>query len=309
MKVIVLGGAGFIGRHVCRGLVSRNHEVVCMDVNPAQDTFEGLQDRIKTVHGDVTHFEDVVSALRENDIDRVINLAYLLADESHRRAHVAVRVNVLGMDNTFEAARLCGVRRIVYASSIAYHGRQSTYGDRLVTEDDAAAPTGVYGMTKQFNEFMANYYARAFDLEMIGIRISLVVGANKPRGLQDAQGPIVMSALGEPVVSAFNANTRLLVAHVEDVADLFVRAVLAENPQHRVYHCGGHTVTMEELAAIVTEYIPDARITFPDQQETEELLVYLVDGTRAADEFGFRHRSIRESVKKIIDDTRAGASI
>jgi len=67
--------------------------------------------------------------------ERVINLAYGLG-MGEGNPHLAMRLDVLGMDNVFEACRLSGVKRVVYARSIAVSGQQSHFGDRLATEDD-----------------------------------------------------------------------------------------------------------------------------------------------------------------------------
>ena len=64
-----------------------------------------------------------------------------------------MKLNILGMDNCFEAARLCGVKRVVYASSVAVSGLQKHFGDRLVNEDDATYGTSQYAMHKILTSF------------------------------------------------------------------------------------------------------------------------------------------------------------
>src|SRR5438067_1531093 len=118
-----------------RRLVDRGHEVACVDVNPRAPALAELAGRIRVSGGDVTLMDDVVQAMLETKPDRVLNLAYLLGS-GEEDPHFGVRLNILGMDNCFEAARLCGIRRVIYASSLAVFGRQSHFGDRLVVEDD-----------------------------------------------------------------------------------------------------------------------------------------------------------------------------
>lgn len=152
MTVLVLGGTGFIGRRTIRRLAERGQQVVCMDVNPGAASFAGLEDRVEVIQGDVTQFEDVVKAVMEAKPDRIINLAYLLGG-GEDNPHFTMRLNLLGMDNCFEAARLCGVNRVIYASSLAVSGEQKHFGDRLINEDDPSYGTGQYAMHKIFNEF------------------------------------------------------------------------------------------------------------------------------------------------------------
>src|SRR6266567_589199 len=154
MKVLVLGGTGFIGPRVMRRLVDRGHEVSCMDINPNSPLITDIRDRIQVSRGDITLMDDVVEAMVDAKPDRVLNLAYALgAPESD--PHPAVRLNILGMDNCFEAARICGIKRVVYASSLAVYGQQRHYGDRMLTEDDVRMGAGVYAASKIYNEHQA----------------------------------------------------------------------------------------------------------------------------------------------------------
>src|SRR4029079_1295405 len=134
MKVLVLGGAGFIGPRVMRRLVERGHDVACMDINPSSPSLNDLKGRIEVSRGDVTLMDDVMRSMIDAKPDRVLNLAYWLGDD--RDPPLGVRLNVLGMDNCFEAARLLGIKRVIYASSLAVYGQQANFGERAVTEDD-----------------------------------------------------------------------------------------------------------------------------------------------------------------------------
>jgi hypothetical protein len=155
MTVLVIGGMGFIGRRVVRRLADAGARVVCMDVNPGQASFAENGEQIKFVAGDVTAFDDVVKAIFDERPERIINLAYLLG-ESDQKPHLAVRLNILGMDNVFEAARLCGVKRVVFASSIGYHGHsQTTHGDRLLTEEDPPAPGSMAPRSSSTSSWLA----------------------------------------------------------------------------------------------------------------------------------------------------------
>src|SRR5437899_3789928 len=136
MSILVVGGSGFIGPRGIRRLVARGEQVVCMDINPGAASFADLGDQVKVVRGDVTQFEDVMRVTLETRPSRILNLAYLLGS-GEDQPHFAMKLNILGMDNCFEAARLCGVKRVVYASSVAVSGLQKHFCDRHVNEYDA----------------------------------------------------------------------------------------------------------------------------------------------------------------------------
>src|ERR1700721_2854020 len=134
MSTLIIGGTGFIGSRVLRLLLARGESVACMDINPNTPAVADLAGRVKVIRGDVTQFDDVIATMLAERPDRVINLSYYLGSE--HAPHVALKLNILGMDNCFEAARLTGVKRVVFASSLAVNGMQKHYGERMITEDD-----------------------------------------------------------------------------------------------------------------------------------------------------------------------------
>ena len=103
MSVFVVGGAGFIGIRLIPLLIARGEQVTCMDINPNAPVLTALGDKVKLLRGDVTQFDDVMAAMTAASPERVINLSYMLGSE--HAPHVALKLNILGMDNCFEAAR------------------------------------------------------------------------------------------------------------------------------------------------------------------------------------------------------------
>src|SRR2546425_657967 len=151
MSVLVIGATGFIGPRLIRRLVTRGETVVGMDVNPGAAAFGNVPIGAPVMRGDVTRFDDVMRTIVEVKPERVINLAYGLG-AGEGNPHQVMLLDVLGMDNVFEAARLAGVRRGVYPSTIAVGGLQSPFGDRPVNQDDATSATSQNAVTKTVNE-------------------------------------------------------------------------------------------------------------------------------------------------------------
>jgi nucleoside-diphosphate-sugar epimerase len=302
MAILVLGGCGFIGLRVVRRLAERGQKVVCMDVSPSPAFFAGLTEQVKVIRGDVTQFQDVVKAIMEEKPDRILNLAYLLGG-GEGNPHFTMRLNVLGMDNCFEAARLCGVPRVVYASSIAVSGQQSHFGDRLVNEDDPTYGTSQYAVHKTFNEFQAAQYNRNYSMSITGIRPANVTGPDKVRGSTDHVQCITLPARGQPARFPYKALMRLPI-HVEDIAEAFVRVTLADSTHYPIYNSGGTPISMGELAGLVREFIPDAKITFNSEGGLEQSGNYLVDNSRLLQEFELEYPPFRTRVLEIINDVR-----
>lgn len=302
MSILVIGGTGFIGPRVIRRLVARGEDVVCMDINPGGASFAGLEEHVRVVRGDVTQFEDVMRVALETKPERLLNLSYLLGG-GEGNPHYHMRLNILGMDNCFEVARLCSIPRVVYASSIAVSGLQRHFGERLVNEGDPKFGTSQYAMHKIFNEFQAAQYIKNYGLSITGVRPANVTGPDKVRGSTDHVQLITLPARGEPVHMPSKSFMRLPI-HVEDIAEVFVRVLLADAPRYPIYNSGGTPISLGELADIVRAFIPDAQITFDSEGGLEDSGNYLVDNSRLRQEFDIDYPPFRTRVLEIINDVR-----
>src|SRR5579885_3654865 len=302
MSVLIIGGTGFIGRRLVPLLVQRGEEVVCMDINPQTADYSQYGKQVRVVRGDVSQFHDVMEALVSAKPSRVVNLAYFLGSDYPPR--VAFKLNILGMDNCFEACRLAGVNRVVFASSLAVSGEQSFYGDRLVTEDDFRHGHVQYAMHKIFNEWQAQDYREKHGMEITAIRPANVTGPDKIVGSVDHVFCITDPARGKPVSFPYKDSMRCPI-HVDEVAEIFARVIMTDKPQHWVYNTGGIAISLGEIADIVREFLPDAQISF-DKEEGGRAISgnYLIDNTRLVSEFGVQYRPYRERVLQIINDIR-----
>ena len=302
MPTLVLGATWFIGPRLIRKLVARGESVVGMDLNPGAAAFGDVPIGAPVVRGDITQFEDVMRIVLDVKPERVINLAYGLG-MGEGNPHQVMRLDILGMDNCFEAARLAGVKRVVYASSIAVSGQQSNFGDRPANEDDPHYGTSQYAMHKMFNEFQAKKYIKNYGMSIIGVRPANVTGPDKVRGSVDHVQIMVDAARGKPVHLPAKGLMRLLV-HVEDMAEIFARILLAEAPRHHLYNSGGIPISLGELAEVVRGFLPDAKITFDKEGGREESGNYLVDNSRLTKEFGIEYPGLHTRVLEVINDVR-----
>jgi nucleoside-diphosphate-sugar epimerase len=302
MSILVIGGTGFIGPRVIRHLAARGEEIVCMDINPEAASFADLEDRVTVIRGDVTQFEDVMRAALETKPDRLLNLSYLLGG-GEGNPHHTMRLNILGMDNCFEVARLGGIQRVVYASSVAVSGLQRHFGERQVNEDDPKFGTSQYAMHKIFNEFQAAQYIQNSGMSITGVRPANVTGPDKVRGSTDHVQLITLPARGQPVHLRRQSLMRLPI-HVEDIAEVFVRVLLADAPRYPIYNSGGTPISLGELANLVREFLPEAQITFESEGGVEESGAYLVDNSRLRQEFDIEYPPFRTRVLEIINDVR-----
>jgi nucleoside-diphosphate-sugar epimerase len=111
MSVVVMGGAGFIGRRMIPLLVAAGHDITCMDidVSGAKVAFARYGDKVTVRRGDVTQFDDVIGVVQEARAERLINLSYFIGELA---PHDAFKLDVQGMDNCFRGG--APVRRQAY---------------------------------------------------------------------------------------------------------------------------------------------------------------------------------------------------
>jgi nucleoside-diphosphate-sugar epimerase len=303
MPIFVIGGTGFIGIRVIPLLVARGETVVCMDINPNAPALAGLGDKVSVVRGDVTQFDDVISVMEASKADRVINLSYNLGQDLP--PHRATKLNIIGMDNCFEAARLLGIKHTVFASSLAVNGQQSHYGERPVTEDDYKHAVVQYGSHKAFNEFQAKDYIDKHGMTITAVRPANVTGPDKVRGSVDHVNIVTRPARGEPITLPF-ADAMRCPIHVDDIAEVFVRVLMTDKPRHAVYNSGGQAISLAEIADIVRGYLPDAKIGFDKPTGGRASSGnWMIDNSRLVQEFGVQYRPYRERVLQIINECRA----
>src|SRR5262245_16432257 len=298
---MVVGGTGFIGHRLVRLLVARGQIVISMDLNPSAHSFADLG-QVTSVRGDVTQFDEVMAVMSAARPERVVTLSYFLGSE--HAPHVAMKLNILGMDNCFEAARLLGVKHTMYASSLAVNGKQTHYGNRPVTEEDRVNGEYQYAKHKIVNEWQAQDYVEKFGVLITGIRPANVTGPDKVRGSVDHVNIITEPARGNAITFPFKDAMRCPI-HVDDIAEVFARVLFAKKPAHPIYNSGGIAISLGEIADIVRSYLPDAKIGFEKESGGRETSGnHMIDNARLVSEFGVQYRPYRERVLQIINDIR-----
>ncbi|MEE2689879.1 MAG: NAD(P)-dependent oxidoreductase [Pseudomonadota bacterium] len=303
MSVFIAGGTGFIGRRLTRSLIAEGETVTVMDIAPQTADFKDLGDKVNVVQGDISQFDVVMDRMAAAEADRVINLAYFIGN--HRPPHVALKLNIDGMDNFFEAARLTGAKRVVYASSLAVYGLQKHYGERAVNETDFKHGDNQYAVHKIFNEWQAQDYREKFGMSITGVRPTNVSGPDKIFGSIDHVQCVVRPARGEAAKFPYSDYCRLPI-HVDDITEIFQRVLMANDPKHDLYNSGGTTISMGDLAQMVRGYLPEANIQFEHETGGKDASgVYLMDNSRLVDEFGVQLRPWPERVLQIINTVRA----
>ena len=270
MNILVIGGSGLFGRKSVIHLLRDTDvsSVVSMDINPPPQWFnraiQPQADKFHFVRGDVSELEDILNTIRTFRIDRIINLAFVLTGAFERNPRLAIRVNTLGMCNSFEAARLMGISRVVYASSVGVYGTQNEYGDREVNEDDLPHPVNAYGVTKQLAEMLAAQYSQLYDIKFSALRPFLGYGHGGifPLIIKQYSDLVSLPATGQLFTTTMDGNSQSALSSANDVAALTRILIKAPSSPHPVYNIASLPTSMRDIAKAIKKYIPEARIEF-----------------------------------------------
>lgn len=246
MRVLVVGGAGFIGSHTVDALLARGLRVrVLDDFSSGKEENLPARSNLEVQRGDIRNAEDVQRAM--GDVTHVLHLAAQVSVQASVEDPVnSCASNIMGFVNVLDAARRAGVQRFVYASSAAVYGVPQVLP---LTEEAPVSPLSPYGLEKYVNDQYAAMYRALYGMNCLGMRYFNVYG---PR--QDPRSPYAgviskfMDCVSQGValrVHGDGLQTRDFV-YVEDVAQANVRAL--ESDLSGVCNIGtGQTVTLLQL--------------------------------------------------------------
>jgi UDP-N-acetylglucosamine/UDP-N-acetylgalactosamine 4-epimerase len=262
-KILVTGGAGFIGSNLCEALLEMNNTVLCLD-NFATGKRENiahlyLDDNFTLIEGDIRKLEDCLKACQ--GVDYVLHQAALgSVPRSIKDPITSNDVNVSGFLNMLVAARDNGVKRFVFAAS------SSTYGDSESmpkVEDIIGKPLSPYAITKYVNELYADIFSKTYGLETIGLRYFNVFGRKQdPNGAYAAVIPKFVSQLmnGESPVINGDGNYSRDFTYIDNViqANLLSLVTTNEKAINTVYNVAyGDRNTLNDLMGYLKEYLSE----------------------------------------------------
>lgn len=260
-KILITGGAGFIGSNLCEYFLKKELQVICLDnfVTGHRHNIAPFLDNpsFKLIEGDIRDLEVCHKAVE--GVDYVLHQAALgSVPRSIKDPITSNEVNVSGFLNMLVASRDAGVKRFIYAAS------SSTYGDSESlpkVEDKIGKPLSPYAITKYVNELYAEIFSKTYGLETIGLRYFNVFGRRQdPNGAYAAVIPLFVKQLMKkesPVINGTGDYSRDFT-YVDNVVQMNERAMLTTNPAaiNTVYNTAvGDRTTLNDLVKYLKEYL------------------------------------------------------
>lgn len=266
MSCLVTGGSGCVGSYVIRDLLARGERVVNYDFNTRQDilrqivTPEGLSELI-SVNGDVTDMPHLARTIKDYKIDSILHLASLQIPASNANPPLAERINVGGLINVLEAARLLDVVKVVWASSIAVFGSGDEYGNKPVANDAHHRPQSVYGACKSLGEYLLNYYFDTYNLDTVGLRYTAIYGVGREVGRTSFTTEMIKKTAQKLPYEVPFGDDRIDWQYVEDVSRVTLRALDVSHTKTRVFNTQGDVRGVAEGAALLKRLEPESELT------------------------------------------------
>lgn len=262
-KVLVTGGAGFIGSNLCDDLIAHDNKVVCLD-NFATGKRENIAHLLEhpnftLIEGDICNLETCHQAV--NGAEVVFHQAAIgSVPRSISNPIYTNEVNISGFLNMLVAARDAQVKRFVYACS------SSTYGDSIQlpkVEDKIGKPLSPYAVTKYVNELYADVFARTYNMELIGLRYFNVFGMRQdPDSTYAAVIPKFVASLlaGDPITINGDGEFSRDFTHVSNVILANNLAAITTDPDaiNQIYNvaCGDRTTLNQLVDKLISSLIP-----------------------------------------------------
>lgn len=270
VKILITGGAGFIGSNLCDHFISKGYKVVCLD-NFATGFRKNIHHHLENpnftlIEGDIRNINDCRKAVE--GVTYVLHQAALgSVPRSIKDPITSNDVNVGGFLNMLSVSRDAGVKRFVYAAS------SSTYGDSEIlpkVEDKIGRPLSPYAITKYVNELYADVFSRTYGIETIGLRYFNVFGRRQdPAGAYAAVIPkFVMQFMRHesPIING-DGNYSRDFTYIDNVVLMNELAMLTDDQEavNTVYNTAfGDRTTLRQLVGYLKENLSEYDTTIKD---------------------------------------------
>lgn len=268
MKVLITGGMGVIGSEAARKFVHEGIRPVIYARHRDESLIGDIEDKIDVELGDILDLPHLLQTLKKHSITHIVHAAAFVGAVSQQNPALSIQVNVMGMVNMMEAARLFEIKRLVYTSAKGVYGPVTgEHGHptfKPLPEDYPKNPVRIYDSAKLMGEYTGLYYQANMGLDIAILRFATTYGPGKTarHGDKGVTSQLIESvAAGRPFRLAEGGDKKDDFIYIKDCALGIYLACIAEHPKSRVYNIGtGVGVTLQDFARVLRRHFPEADI-------------------------------------------------
>lgn len=286
MRVLVTGGAGFIGSYLVPALLARGYEVTVFDLATEPATLAAHGDRIGYIRGDLGAPSDLYRAMMTCRPEAVFHLGAILAGPCEENPIRGFAVNFGSTQALLDASVALKVRKFFMISSIAVFGRDA---EEPVRDDAAKNPGTIYGQSKLACEHLLQWYADKRGLDTCALRFAWVFGPGRRTGITATYSSLLLDAIarGESIAVA-NPEERGDWIYVKDAVKAIFAVCDAPELRQRIFNIAGGVHSISEVVGIATTLRPDARVELAPSSATLSPYPVAYDDSAARRDLGFQ---------------------
>ena len=293
-RILITGATGQIGTELTRELRNRYGQENVIASGIEVTDHDTRHDWAPYERLDVTDYDALCRVIEVHQVDSVFHLASILSAVGEQHPQLAWDVNINGLRNVLEAARMEQVRQVFWPSSIAAFGPNSP---RIRTPQDTIThPTTMYGVTKVTGELLSDYYVAHYRLDVRGVRYPGVISSDTPPGggTTDYAVEIFYAAIKEGCYTCFvREDTVLPMIYMPDCIEAAIALMNADLSQLR-HHNGFNLASMSfsagELAAEIKKHVANFECRYePDERQAiADSWPQDLDDTAAREQWGWQ---------------------
>jgi nucleoside-diphosphate-sugar epimerase len=309
MRVLVTGGAGFIGSYLVPRLLERGDEVTVFDLAAEPKTLTPVMDRIGYVRGDLGSARDLYRAMLSCRPEGIFHLGAILAGPCEENPVHGFQVNFGSTQVLLDAAAALKIQKFFMVSSISVFGRDAT---EPVRDEAPKNPETVYGQTKLASEHLLTWYARKHGVDTCALRFTWVFGPGRTTGITALYSSLILDAIARgEAISIPNPEERGDWLYVKDA----VKAILLvwDQPalKQRIFNISGGVHSIRDVVAIAKSYRPQARVNLMEGGTTLSPYPVAYDDSLAREELGWQpdysiKMAVEEHLTSVSGATRSG---
>lgn len=313
MHILVTGGAGFIGGHLCRRLLQNDFRVTVVDnfdpFYPRSIKEEGISDfsrrRFTLIEADICNTDTLLQALHGQDVDAIVHLAAKAGVRPSIEAPMAYeQANIAGTQSILQVAQQLDIKPFIYGSSSSVYGNNEKVP--FSEDDPVGSPISPYAATKRSGELLAHTFHHLYDMTVHCLRFFTVYGPRQRPDLAIHKFARQL-LLGKPITMYGDGSSSRDYTFVEDIVDGIMqsldRAVSRTNPEYQIMNLGGSETTKlkDLITGIATALDVDLEVKQLPTQPGDVKRTY-ADISKARDLIGYSpSTSIEEGLEVFAD--------